>query len=62
LRPARNAEKTRARYQGKKRTRDEMGENLKQGILGMIVSRPLNPREFVILAAVIGLLLRIVLS
>lgn len=39
-----------------------MGEHLKQGVLGMMVSRPLNPREFVALAAVIGLLLGIVLS
>jgi hypothetical protein len=41
---------------------DEMGENLKQEILCMIVSRPLNPREFVALAALIGLLLGNVLS
>ena len=39
-----------------------MGDNLKQGILCMDVSRPLNPREFVALAAIIGLLLATVLS
>lgn len=41
---------------------DETGEHLKQRLLNVIVSRPLNPREFVVLAAAVGLLVRTVLS